>query len=165
MIGFASRVTINPAFTRKTVSYQDNREFPGLRWMKYKEGFSHTLIGYLLDKYQPKQVLDPFSGIGTTALLASGRGMQATGIEIMPIGTLVSSGIAAAATGRISRDELQEVTGALCKRISLRRPASLRYNFPHVRITQAAFPSDDRKEILAKHESFLQVWRTVLPRP
>ena len=70
---FAQRVAFNPEFTRRTVSYQGNRRTPGLRWMKYKEGFSRALVDYLLDEYKPDRVLDPFAGIGTTALVAAGR--------------------------------------------------------------------------------------------
>ena len=41
---FRDRVSPNPALSRKTVSYQGNRAAPGLRWMKYKEGFSRSLV-------------------------------------------------------------------------------------------------------------------------
>ena len=41
---FGSRMTVNPRLTRKTVSYQGNRLVPGLRWMKYKEGFSQKAL-------------------------------------------------------------------------------------------------------------------------
>ena len=96
---FASRMTVNPHLTRKTVSYQGNRGVPGLRWMKYKEGFSRGLVERLIDQFHPAAVLDPFAGIGTTPLIAAGKGLSATGIEIMPVGVLVGSGIAHAANG------------------------------------------------------------------
>lgn len=136
---FAGRVKIDSVFTRKTVSYQGNRKAPGLRWMKYKEGFSATLVNYLLDEYKPKRVLDPFAGIGTTVLTAAGRGIKATGIEIMPVGTLVGSGIAAAANG-LSMTALNKLSKALRKRITSARRADSEYAFPHVKITEAAFP-------------------------
>ena len=82
---FAGRVAFDPEFTRRAVSYQGNRQArqaPGLRWMKYKEGFSRGLVDHLLDEYEPERVLDPFAGVGTMALVAAGRGMQAAGIEI-----------------------------------------------------------------------------------
>lgn len=41
---FADRITVNPAFTRRVVSYQDNKETPGLRWFRFKEGFSTRLV-------------------------------------------------------------------------------------------------------------------------
>ena len=67
--------------------------------MKYKEGFSRGLVERLIDEFRPSAVLDPFAGIGTTPLIAASRGLSATGIEIMPVGVLVGSGIAHAANG------------------------------------------------------------------
>ena len=83
---FASRLAIHPGLTRKVVSYQGNRAQPGLRWMKYKEGFSGELVEALIE--DAESVLDPFSGIGTVPLTAVGQGLQGTGIEIMPAGAL-----------------------------------------------------------------------------
>ena len=48
---FGSRMTVNPRLTRKTVSYQGNRLVPGLRWMKYKEGFSQKALYTHLTKH------------------------------------------------------------------------------------------------------------------
>ena len=137
---FAERVAFDPEFTRRTVSYQGNRQVPGLRWMKYKEGFSGALVAYLLDEHEPARVLDPFAGIGTTALIAAGRGLQATGIEIMPVGVLAGAGVAAAANG-LSRAALDETANAIRKRLASARPAAPEHAFPHVRITEAAFPA------------------------
>ena len=63
---FEERLSVNPSLTRKAVSYQGNRDAPGFRWMKYKEGFSRELVERLIADAQPRSVLDPFSGIGTT---------------------------------------------------------------------------------------------------
>ena len=90
---FGSRLSVNPEFTRKTVSFQGNRGVPGLRWMKYKEGFSRTLVERLIDEHEPTAVLDPFAGIGTTPLVAAGKGKSATGIEIMPSAYLRATGL------------------------------------------------------------------------
>ena len=57
---FGSRMTVNPRLTRKTVSYQGNRLVPGLRWMKYKEGFSQKAL-YPFDRLHP--------------LIAAGKGL------------------------------------------------------------------------------------------
>ena len=77
---FASRLAIHPGLTRKVVSYQGNRGQPGLRWMKYKEGFSGELVEALIE--DAESVLDPFAGIGTTPLTAAGRGLQGTGTKV-----------------------------------------------------------------------------------
>lgn len=122
--------------------------------MKYKEGFSRTLVNYLLDKYQPNCVLDPFAGIGTTLLTASGRGLQATGIELMPVGTLVGSGIAAAASNGVSRASIRKVSRCLREYISSAHPVVAEYAFPHVKITSSAFPSQTECA-LAKARRFI----------
>ena len=150
---FAQRVAFNPEFTRRTVSYQGNRRTPGLRWMKYKEGFSRALVDYLLDEYKPDRVLDPFAGIGTTALVAAGRGIEATGIEIMPIGVLAGAGVAAAANG-LSRGAMDETANAIRKRTASARPAAAGHAFPHVRITEAAFPVET-ESALGKAREFV----------
>ena len=62
---FSRRISTRPIFTRRTVSYQGNRNAPGFRWMKYKEGFSSSLVKNLLSEHQASAVLDPFAGIGT----------------------------------------------------------------------------------------------------
>ena len=149
---FADRVAFDPAFTRRAVSYQGNRQAPGLRWMKYKEGFSRELVDYLLDEYEPERVLDPFAGIGTTPLIAAGRGLQATGIEIMPVGVLAGAGVAAAANG-VSRAALGETASALRERVASARLAA-DHAFPHVRITEAAFPAETEIDI-AKAREFI----------
>ena len=96
---FEDRLSVNPALTRKMVSYQGNCQAPGFRWMKYKEGFSRALVEQLIAEVRPESVLDPFSGIGTTPLIAAGRGLRAAGIEIIPVGVLVGNAIAHAANG------------------------------------------------------------------
>jgi DNA modification methylase len=143
---FGSRVEVNNAFTRKTVSYQGNRHVPGLRWMKYKEGFSRTLVESLLREFRPKEVLDPFSGIGTTPLVAASRGLRATGIEIMPVGVRVGEGITEAANG-LSRERLESIGAELLDRIRSDDVPSHEHRFPHVRITEAAFPSQTETAI------------------
>ena len=87
---FTDRIIVRYDLTRRLVSYQGNKGTPGFRWMKYKEGFSAQLVERFLDLNGSGSVLDPFSGIGTTALTARRMGRQATGIEIMPVGNLVA---------------------------------------------------------------------------
>ena len=143
---FGDRISVNPAFTRKTVSYQGNRQVPGLRWMKYKEAFSRTLVERLIDEHDPAAVLDPFAGIGTTPLVAAGRGKAATGIEIMPVGVLAAKGIAQAANG-VSSAQIEAAGNELLKKVESREPAPEEYAFPHVSITEAAFPASTEADI------------------
>ena len=150
---FRARISANPEFTRKTVSYQGNRRAPGFRWMKYKEGFSQALVERLLDEFQPKNVLDPFAGIGTAPIIAAGRGMKATGIEIMPVGVSVGDSIATAANG-LSKDEFQASADALVASLESGDDAPDEYAFRHVRITQSAFPPETEAAI-AKARRFI----------
>ena len=148
---FEGRLAVNPLLTRRAVSYQGNRRAPGFRWMKYKEGFSQALVERLLDEFRPSDVLDPFAGIGTTPLIAAGRGLRATGIEIMPVGVLVGNGIAQAANG-LSHETLEESGAALLDAVKSSDDAPSEYEFRHVRITEAAFPEETEAAIArARH--------------
>ena len=137
---FGSRLEVNSTFTRKTVSYQGNRNVPGLRWMKYKEGFSRTLVEDFIREFHPTDVLDPFSGIGTTPLVVVSSGLQALGIEIMPVGVKVGEGIAEAANG-LSKDRLESAGAELLDSIQSDDTPPCQHHFPHVKITEAAFPA------------------------
>ncbi len=114
---FADRVSVNPYFSRKIVSYQGNKESVGFRWMKYKEGFSTALIRQLIQSGKGTQILDPFSGIGTTALTAMSMGLPGTGIEILHLGNIVAHAVAYAAN-RLSVQEFYRVSQALLHTIT-----------------------------------------------
>lgn len=150
---FQNRISVNPEFTRKAVSYQGNRRVPGLRWMKYKEGFSRGLVERFIEKHRPTAVLDPFSGIGTTPLIAGSRGIPSTGIEIMPVGVSVGNAISHAANG-ISKSAFEAASNVLVDSVSSGELAPAEYAFPHVDITKAAFPQDTEIAI-AKARQFI----------
>lgn len=150
---FHSRLRVNPALTRKLVSYQGNSGLPGFRWLKYKEGFSRALVEWLIHGSNPQSVLDPFSGIGTTPLIAAGRGLQATGIEIMPIGVLAGQAIACAANDLNAEDFDNAAKGMLDWICSSEDPLD-KYAFPHVPITGSAFPPETETDI-AKAREFI----------
>ena len=149
---FESRLSVNDFFNRKLVSYQGNRKVPGLRWLKYKEGFSSQLVGDLIEAKKPRSVLDPFAGIGTTPLIAAGKGCQATGIEIMPVGVLVGSAIVEAANG-LCPETFDNAASALLREVNGKDEAA-DFAFPHVRITRGAFAAQTEKEI-ARARRFL----------
>ena len=150
---FASRLSVNDYFSRKVVSYQGNRGLPGLRWMRYKEGFSHQLVSDLIDQHRPRDILDPFAGICTTPLVASGKGVHATGVEIMPVGVLAGTAIATAANGLLP-DALDVQGSELLGRIRARSGVREDFSFPHVPITEGAFPKSTEKD-LARARAFI----------
>ena len=150
---FLDRLAVNPALTRRAVSYQGNRRVPGLRWMKYKEGFSRSLVESAIEEFRPTAVLDPFAGIGTTPLIAAGKGIRATGIDVMPVGVLVGKAIAQVAND-VPRDSLTSAGDALLDAVSSGSAPDPEHSFPHVAITEAAFP-EDTEAAIARARAFL----------
>ena len=142
---FGERMRIDPAINRRMVSYQSNRPTPGLRWFKYKEAFSAQLVRYLLSQVGGVHLLDPFSGIGTAPLTASGVGFRSTGIEVMPVGRLVTRGITAAIG--VDRGQLADVSRRMLDMVGSDAPFDERFLFKHVPITREAFPPDTERGI------------------
>ena len=56
---FADRLIVRRELNRRLVSYQGNRTQPGLRWLRYKEGFAAGLARGFLD-VADGPVLDPW---------------------------------------------------------------------------------------------------------
>ncbi|MBC6442896.1 MAG: site-specific DNA-methyltransferase [Rhodobacteraceae bacterium] len=149
---FCSRLSTNDFLNRRVVSYQGNRKTPGLRWMKYKEGFSGALVAHLIAQENPCAVLDPFAGMCTAPLIAAGLGRRATGIEIMPVGIRAGMALAQAANG-LSRNDFDKHASDLKNAIRTEDSAS-GLAFPHVRITKGAF-SDRTEQEIARARRFL----------
>ena len=147
---FASRIYAQDSLSRRLVSYQGNKQAPGLRWLKYKEGFSAELVQALLARTGAKTVLDPFSGSGTSALTASSLGMRGTGIELMPLGNMAARAIIAASNG-LQYDDYARASNGLIDALSadIYDDALL---FPHVPITEHAFPEDTEKDLAKARE-------------
>lgn len=86
---FSGKLIVQPILTRPLVSFQANKNRPAYRWYKYKEAFSASLVEYFLEKYKISEggtILDPFAGSGTALFAASAMGINAVGIELLPIG-------------------------------------------------------------------------------
>ena len=125
--------------------------------MRYKEGFSFELVEQLLESARPSSVLDPFSGMGTSPLIAAGRGLVATGIEIIPVGLLAGQAIALAANG-LQSDKFAKSAARLLEHIDSNREISSEYFYPHVTITEKAFPAETELA-LAKARQFISTIR------
>lgn len=146
---YATKISINDELTRQLVSFQANKKNPFYRWFKYKEAFSSDLVAYLLKFVSKSQaadikVLDPFAGAGSTLTVASSEGHLSTGIEIMPVGVAC---IKARLLGHKTNADsffyyLEKVIN-----IDFRGQGLSSYSFPHLPITEAAFPEETEKAI------------------
>ena len=142
---FGDRTTIQPSLTRSLVSFQANKTKAAYRWYKYKEAFSAPLVEHLLSRHAPaaEKMLDPFAGSGTALFVASAAGIDAEGIELLPIGQQIIS----------ARKLLEEFTPdevAVLRRWSATRPwtqARDRCELPELRITRGAYPEETRDSV------------------
>lgn len=153
---YSDRLIEKPDLTRALVSFQANKKAPFYRWLKYKEGFSSEFVLYCLEKFRPRipstpRILDPFAGAGTTLTTATRAGWRATGIELLPVGT-------AAIQARLLADtvNLQSFQHHLerLEKFQLALPAKKGKRFPHIRITEKAFPVQTERA-LAAYQTFL----------
>jgi hypothetical protein len=147
---FQDKLIINPLLTRKLVSFQASKTVPFYRWLKYKEAFSPELVDYLFDIADDRSgrslhVLDPFAGTGTALTRASARKWKATGIELLPVGVHALNARFAA-----DRVDVKELRHALADLLNLdwERPTP-DWHFPHIRITQDAFPEQTERQMSA----------------
>lgn len=147
---WANRIQVDPSLTRSLVSFQGNKGRAVYRWFKFKEAFSAELVEYLLNRYHKTggRLLDPFAGSGT-ALFAAGKiGMDAEGIELLPIGqTLI-------ATKQLIDLDLNDVDIARLVSLKNERPwrkSKVAKAINELRITRGAYP----KETLAEMGRFL----------
>lgn len=136
---FESWISPNPALDRTLVSFQGNKRAPFFGWLKYKEGFSASLVQYVLDTQttRPGMLLDPFAGVGTALFVARAAGWNTTGIEIMPIGCFAAD----------ARDTIERLQPRTIKRhiagafdVDWEEFYDKAFAFPHIAITEGAFP-------------------------
>ena len=138
---FKDRLSVNSELTPTKVSYRGNYETPGFRWMKYKEGFSKGLVEDFIASTLPNSIIDPFSGIGTTPIVAAGRGIRAVGIEIVPVGILVGKAISFAANS-LDQRSFGKMGTRFLEHISSGTKSGSDFAFPHIKITEGAFPAE-----------------------
>ena len=106
-----------------------------------------------MNELRPASVLDPFAGLGTTPLIAAGKGSKALGIDVMPVGIFVGRAIAEVANG-LSKAMLELAGNGLLEAVASDKPAHERYAFPHVKITEAAFP-EETESAMARARAFI----------
>ena len=75
------------------VSYRGNRHLPLFRLYRYKEAYSLEFVERFLDYFavcSHDVVFDPFAGMGTSLFAAMLRSIPSTGIDRLPVATLVA---------------------------------------------------------------------------
>lgn len=137
---FSCALEVNHDLNRPLVSFQVNKSERISRWFKYKEGFSAKLVRYLLSKVGPtsSRILDPFAGVGTTLFEASDLGINSYGIELLPNAILTLK------VRKIIRESnKEELAGQLhqFKANGAWRSVGVSREFPHLAITEGAFPT------------------------
>lgn len=138
-------------FNRQIVSYQANKSASMHRWFKYKEGFSAQLVHSFLREFNltpAQRVLDPFAGVSTTLLVAQELGIDATGIEVMPIGELVWR--AKSNADQFDLEQLRKIRDW----VGSTPPAKSKRAFPHIPITSHAFDAEQEMQLMWYDEQF-----------
>lgn len=159
---YRSLLTPTNKFNRKLVSYQANKTMQVHSWLKYKEGFSAQLVEIFLDEFgieSGQKILDPFAGSATTLLVAQDRGIDALGIEILPVCHL-----AWLAKSNYQEYDLKEL-GRVRQWLQETTPGQNEYGFQHITITESAFPLEQELRLNWYIEQFDQMNVNDLTRP
>jgi len=138
---YASKLHVDRLLSRQLVSFQANKHKPGYRWFKYKEAFSEGLVNYILDRVglTAGTILDPFAGSGTALFAARDRGLNALGIELLPVGgEIINARKLVQGVGRVA---IREALDRWATQQPWREFADIQ-PFHHLRITQGAFPPE-----------------------
>lgn len=151
---FHGKLKVQPTLTRQLVSFQANKSRHTYRWYKFKEAFSASLIESLLINYGiiSGKVLDPFAGSGTALFAANEAGIDADGIELLPIGQQII--LARMCLER----EFPAKDFATLKRWIKERPwhqAETKATLIKLRITYGAYP----QETLESIERYMGAWQ------
>lgn len=133
-------------FNRKLVSFQASKNEILHGWLKYREGFSPQLVDTLLEEFGigvGGHILEPFAGSSTTLLVAMMRGIDATGIELLP-----HCHLAWEAKSQIAKYSVEELK-QIAHQAALQQIPLARTQFPHLVITEGAFSEETETELMA----------------
>ncbi len=142
---FKERISVNTALDRTLVSYQGNKKIPFYSWFKYKEGFSEELVQYIVQRFEPKTLLDPFSGAGAALFAASRLGWQAKGIELLPVGIYATK--ARLAAQRVNPLIFKNTIVNLLQ-VHFAGYYDPAYALKHIAITKGAFPAEEEQQLV-----------------
>ena len=146
---FNDKFHLDLSLSRSIVSFQANKTREVYRWYKFKEAFSASLVEYLFEKYSVVNgvILDPFAGSGTALFAAIAKGINADGIELLPIGQQIIN------TKKILALEFTKDDFNTLNRWLFEKPwkkSELRIPLNELRITKDAY-SEQTKEAIERY--------------
>ena len=150
---FQRKFLVQPSLSRILVSFQANKTKPIYRWYKYKEAFSADLVELLFQKYQVDQgkILDPFAGSGTALFAAIQNGINADGIELLPVGQHIIDAKNLLKFNFINQD-LERLKSYASSRIW--QDYQNINTVPELNITKGAYPELNKRKI----EQYIAAW-------
>ena len=147
-----SKLEVRNDLNRQLVSAQTHAQAPFYRWFRFREGFSPALVEKLLTVAgTPSSMLDPFAGGGTALFEAARLGWKAEGIELLPVGNFV---IGARQAGMMCYKHEFDTWLTTTTGRNWDREYEPYYRFPHVRITEKAFPKETERQ-MAGYRTFI----------
>ena len=143
---FKSKLHVQFSLTRSLVSFQANKTRPVYRWYKYKEGFSASLVEHFFHKYgvTKGKILDPFAGSGTALFAASAMGLDADGIELLPIGQQIIS-TKQLLESEFTTDDFDELQR--WAKFPIWRKSQEQVSLNELRITAGAYPENTKEQV------------------
>jgi len=143
---FERKFVVHPSLSRRLVSFQANKTRPVYRWYPFKEAFSAALVEYLLHQYQitSGRMLDPFAGSGTTLFVARAMGIDADGIEVLPVGHEIIQARHVLDT-ELTSDDFERLRYWADRRVW--KQSETRIPVPELRITRGAYPEPTKESI------------------
>ncbi len=144
-----NRFELGPFFT-----FEPSKEKPIYNWFFYKEAFSPEFVEKTLDDFgiTAGNVLDPFSGIGTTALAAKSRRLQAHGLDASPLAVFAGM----VKTRNYTQADVDAVEGFMKNVFQEKTQPRIRWDFELFRI-EKAFPPANLRDMLSVREKIAQV--------
>ena len=141
---FESKFKLENSLSRQIVSFQANKSRAFYRWYKYKEAFSAALIDSLiLNNNITGKILDPFAGVGTTLFASSSLGLDADGIELLPLGQkIIKDRID---IENLTKKDLQRIKNWIKEKQWIKKEK--KKSLIELRITKGAYPAETLNNI------------------
>ncbi|MCJ7842876.1 hypothetical protein MUB24_18730 [Lederbergia sp. NSJ-179] len=96
-------------FFNQLVNFSQNNFIPLHGWFKYREGYSHTLVREMINRFtvdtEKEFIVDPFCGAGTTLVEAAVNNFDSMGVDVNPMSVAVTN----AKTNSYSKADIEEI--------------------------------------------------------